>query len=95
MAVSNIIRMPKRFDYSASGEFNNAFNAALNVGGADQQIMLDCSQMDYIDSAGIGLLVMSHKKSMSCKAVISIINIKPAAKEILTLANLQKLIDIK
>jgi anti-sigma B factor antagonist/stage II sporulation protein AA (anti-sigma F factor antagonist) len=87
--------MPKRFDYSASGEFNNSLTAVLNESGEEKQIVLDCGQMDYIDSAGIGLLVMSHKRAMANKAVISIVNIKPSAKEILHLANLQKLIEIK
>ena len=93
--IVNTIRMPKRFDYSASGEFNNTITSALNSGGGEKQILLDCSQMDYIDSAGIGLLVMSHKKATANQATISIINIKPSAKEILSLANLQKLIEIK
>lgn len=92
--IVNTIRMPKRFDYSASGEFNNTVSSALSSGG-EKQILLDCSQMDYIDSAGIGLLVMAHKKATANQATISIINIKPSAKEILSLANLQKLIDIK
>lgn len=96
MSSSNVIRMPKRFDYSASGEFNVAFGAALKNGTSESNtVMLDCSEMDYIDSAGIGLLVMSHKKAETNQAKMSIINLKPSAKEILYLANLQKLIDIK
>ena len=96
MSNSDVIRMPKRFDYGASGEFNAAFGAALKNGNSESKtVMLDCSQMDYIDSAGIGLLVMSHKKAESNRAKMSIINLKPSAREILFLANLQKLIDIK
>ena len=95
MSGNHIIKMPKRFDYSSSGEFNASFTAALNSGADGKKILLDCMQMDYIDSAGIGLLVMSHKKAQSNRATISIINIKPSAKEILLLANLQKLIEIK
>lgn len=96
MSSSDAIKMPKRFDYSASGEFNTAFAAALKNGAGDTRtVMLDCSQMEYIDSAGIGLLVMSHKKAETSRAKMVIINLKPSAKEILLLANLQKLIDIQ
>jgi len=95
MSVVKTIKMPKRFDYSASAEFNNVIGAALNAGGEEKQILLDCTQMDYIDSAGIGLLVMAHKKAMSNNAKIVLDNIKPAAKEILILANLQKLIELR
>lgn len=95
MSDTSIIKMPKRFDYSASGEFNGAVIAALNAAPQKKQILLDCLQMDYIDSAGIGLLVMAHKKAQSQQTSIAIINIKPSAREILMLANLQKLIDIQ
>lgn len=93
--MTNTIKMPKRFDYSASGDFNSAISAALGEDGADQQIQLDCIHLDYIDSAGIGLLVMAHKKAMSKGAVIEIVHTKATIKEILYLANLQKLISIK
>jgi anti-anti-sigma factor len=93
--MTNTIRMTKRFDYSASGEFNSAISAALGEDGVDQKLQLDCIHMDYIDSAGIGLLVMAHKKAMSKGCTIEIVHAKPSIKEILLLANLQKLISIK
>lgn len=91
----NTIKISKRFDYGASAEFNAAMGAALNTSASEQKIQLDCIHMDYIDSAGIGLLVMAHKKAMTNGATIEIIHAKPSVKEILLLANLQKLISIK
>ena len=93
--VTNIIKMPKRFDYSASSKFNTAIGAALGEDASDPKIQLDCIHMDYIDSAGIGLLVMAHKKAVSKGANIEIFHAKPSIKEIFLLANLQKLISIK
>ncbi|GGY63065.1 hypothetical protein GCM10011613_03340 [Cellvibrio zantedeschiae] len=93
--MSNVIKMPKRFDYSASSEFNNLLADMLAKHGEGAKILLDCISMDYIDSAGIGLLVMAHKKAMSSHSSIAVINVKPSTKEILLLANLQKLIEIK
>lgn len=92
--MTTAIKMPKRFDYSASYEFNDLIAsklAELNGGSA----VLDCSDMSYIDSAGIGLLVMAHKKAMAVNSRIELIGVKPAIKEIFLLANLQKLIQIK
>lgn len=93
--MSNIIKMPKRFDYSASLEFNGTLATMFSSQGEGAQVFLDCLHMDYIDSAGIGLLVMAHKKALANHASIAVINVKPSTKEILLLANLQKLIDIK
>jgi anti-anti-sigma factor len=90
--MSNIIKMPKRFDYSTGAEFNSVLAAMFSSEGEGVQVLLDCLHMDYIDSAGIGLLVMAHKKALANHASIAIINIKPSTKEILLLANLQKLI---
>lgn len=91
MSSSAVIRMPKRFDYSSSGEFNSAIANALELPGT---ITLDCIDLEYIDSAGIGLLVMSQKKAQSRNSKLVMINLKTAPKEILHLANLQKIIDI-
>ncbi len=93
--MSDIIKIPKRFDYSVSSDFNTAVGAALTNAGENKKITLDCSEMEYLDSAGIGLIVMAHKKAINNQCRIVIINTKPSAKEILLLANLQKLIDIQ
>jgi anti-anti-sigma factor len=93
--MTTAIKMPKRFDYSASGAFNAAISAAMGEDASDPKIQLDFIHLDYIDSAGIGLLVMAHKKALSKGATIEIIHTKPSVKEILLLANLQKLISIQ
>lgn len=85
------IRMPKRFDYSSSVEFNARISDLLHNAGT---ITLDCIELEYIDSAGIGLLVMSQKKAQARQSKLVMINLKTAPKEILQLANLQKIIDI-
>lgn len=84
------IKMPKRFDYSSSVEFNAKIAGGLESIGT---ITLDCSDMEYIDSAGIGLLVMSQKKAQARQSKLVMSNLKTAPKEILQLANLQKIID--
>jgi anti-anti-sigma factor len=93
--MSNAIKMPKRFDYSASADFNTFLAEIFAIQGEGGEVHLDCAGMDYIDSAGIGILVMSHKKAMAKKATIVIVNAKPSIKEILMLANLQKLIEVR
>ncbi|WP_331353393.1 STAS domain-containing protein [Cellvibrio sp. UBA7671] len=91
--MSNIvtIKMPKRFDYSSSMEFNSKVSDLLGNAGT---ITLDCVDLEYIDSAGIGLLVMSQKKAQARQSKLVMINLKTSPKEILQLANLQKIIDI-
>jgi anti-anti-sigma factor len=92
MTRTTVIKMPKRFDYSSSAEFNSAIAAAIEQPGA---ITLDCADLEYVDSAGIGLLVMSQKKAQTRQSKLVMINLKSAPKEILNLANLQKIIEIQ
>jgi anti-anti-sigma factor len=87
-----VILMPKRFDYSSSLEFNSAISTTSDLGG---NITLDCTDMEYIDSAGIGLLVMAYKSTQSKNISLTLSNLKVAPKEILELANIQKLINIE
>ncbi|RYG00001.1 MAG: anti-sigma factor antagonist [Chitinophagaceae bacterium] len=96
MNDSTVIRMPRRFDYSANDEFMGGLTSALgNQKDGNNVITLDCSQMDYIDSAGIGLLVLSHKKAEQEDSKICLTNLKESAREILYLANIQQLIEFK
>jgi anti-anti-sigma factor len=90
--MPKIITMPKRFDYSAMSGFNAEVSEALDE--SDKKILLDCASMDYIDSSGLGLLVMAFKRAQENSCDLSVINIKPAARQILLLANLQKLMEI-
>lgn len=87
-----VILMPKRFDCSSSQEFSSAISSASDLG---RTITLDCTEMEYIDSAGIGLLVMAYKNTQSKNANLTMSNLKVAPKEILELANIQKLINIE
>ncbi len=90
--TTNIIQMPKRLDYTFGNQFYSALNLALEK---NPEVSLDCSVLEYIDSAGIGLLVMANKKAQSQNAKLVMFNLNAAPKEILQLANLQKLIEIR
>jgi anti-anti-sigma factor len=87
-----VIKLPTRFSYSSSGEFNEAIDKAIAAPG---EIRIDCSALEYIDSAGIGLLVMSQKKAQSRGGKLVAEHLKAGPREILLLANLQKLIEIR
>jgi anti-anti-sigma factor len=90
--MGNVIQLSKRFDYTSGIEFNNSLD---NIVEKNREILLDCSLLEYIDSAGIGLLVMANKKSQAKNAKLVITNLHATPREILQLANLQKLIEIR
>lgn len=90
--MTDRVKMPKRFDYSSNKDFNSAIAKAIEH---NQTVTIDCADMDYIDSAGIGLLVMANKLAQHKNVKLLLSNLRPIPREILTLANIQKLIEIR
>lgn len=91
MNTSNILIMPFRFDYGFNYDFNKAVDTMFSNPDIPT-VVLDCEPMEYIDSVGIGLLVMAYKKSQAVNKTIEMININPGVREILLLTNIQKII---
>jgi len=89
--MDNVVNMPLRFDYGFNYEFNKAVDAILK-NSSSQSIVLDCTATEYIDSVGVGLLVMAHKKAQAQNKHIVLTNISDTIREVLLLTNLQKII---
>ncbi|GAB2934110.1 STAS domain-containing protein [Rheinheimera baltica] len=94
MADKQTIRLPERFDFSFHKNFNAAYEPLLT----DTQIKeleLDFSQVLYLDSSALGMLVLLAKKLANTKVVLSIVGAQGTAKDIINMANLFKLYQIK
>ncbi len=92
MSSSAIVKMPKRLDYSSSKDFDVAFGAALAPGV--HTISLDCTAVEVIDSSGMGLLILAYKKAKQEQVNVVAVNIPTAIREVLLVANLQKIIEL-
>lgn len=57
-------------------------------------IVLDCTNLKYIDSTGLGVLVSTLKRVREADKHISIINLKPYIAKIFTLTGLNKIFEI-
>lgn len=53
-------------------------------------VILDCSELDYIDSTGLGALVAIVKKVKSYQGNIHISNLKPSVAKVFHITNLDK-----
>lgn len=91
MNTDTVLIMPRRFDYGFNYEFHQAIDNLIK-NDASTQIVLDCEAMEYIDSVGIGLLVMAQKKVHAVQKSIAMIHLTPNVREVLVLTNLQKII---
>lgn len=53
-------------------------------------VTLDCSELDYIDSTGLGALVAIVKKVKNYQGNIHISNLKPSVAKVFHITNLDK-----
>lgn len=56
--------------------------------------VIDLRQVDYIDSSGLGMLLIARKRAQQNKAVIALVNVPANARETFTTARFEDLFEI-
>ncbi len=89
------VRLPNRFDFNYHQTFSQECNSLLND-QACQSVELDFSQVQYLDSSALGMLVLLAKKNKGQgNKTLIIQGAQNTAKEILEMANLNKLYEFR
>ncbi|HQY57498.1 MAG: STAS domain-containing protein [Nitrospira sp.] len=72
------------------------FQEALKAVGTNQvdEIVIDLSQVAFLDSAALGLLMISHRQLQAEKRTLSLAYPQPTVRQIIELANLHKTIPV-
>jgi len=87
------LQIPERFDFGYHKEFTDQYQKLL----ADKSITdiaLDFSRVSYLDSSALGMMVLFQKKAKAQNVSVRIRGAKDSAKEILQIANFDRLFDI-
>lgn len=92
MSELETLRLPSRFDYSYHRQFGEMY-APLIDSAECKEIILDFSQVEYLDSSALGMMVLLQKKFSSNNRKIKIKGARGATEEILKMANMQKIFD--
>ena len=89
---SIVLSFKGRCDFKSRHAYQSAMDQASQ--NSPESVILDFTEITYIDSAGLGLLALSHKK-FSEKAITLIIAAPPEpVRQILNLANMGKIFPI-
>lgn len=78
-----IIRVTDRFDFSCQKEFRTAYQNYPKGG----RYIIDLSQVDYMDSSALGMLLMLREHASSSKENLVLRSVNPTLMKILTIAN--------
>jgi anti-anti-sigma factor len=87
-AEDGSVRLRGRLDAVASEKQAGAFAELTG------QAVLDCKELDYISSAGLGLLFGTHKKLMSSGGGLRLINLKPHIRELFAIAHFDSIFQL-
>lgn len=88
-----VIRLEGRFDFSAHREFREAVDAALKE-TAGREMVVDLSNVEYLDSSALGMLLMLRDRARGAGRAVSLANGRGAVKQVLEIANFNKLFPI-
>lgn len=100
MNSNNIIEMGKTSMVSIKGEIDiysiEKFRESIEKEIQTQatQIILDCSELSYMDSTGMGVLIELRNRTKEMGQKIIMMNPRPNIKKLLALTGVDKIIEI-
>jgi anti-anti-sigma factor len=85
--------IPERFDFGYHKQFTNQYQSILD---SDEitDIALDFSRVCYLDSSALGMMVLFQKKAKGKNINVKICGAKDSTREILQIANFDRLFEI-
>jgi len=92
MSEVETLRLPTRFDYSYHRQFGEMY-APLVESAICKEIILDFTQVEYLDSSALGMMVLLQKNFSSQSKHIKIKGAHGVTNDILKMANMQKIFD--
>lgn len=88
------IHLPQAFTVVEAVAFKRSCQDAFEQKPSLKEIVLDCAKTHFIDSSGIGALVICHKLCQSKSAQLQLINVRPQVMMALSLTELDKVFSI-
>lgn len=99
IGVSNVIgsnavvQLNGRFDFNCIREFKALCDPLLNIAMVTA-IEINMSNVEYIDSTALGMLLTLRDKGKAAKKTVSLRGCKGVPKQVLEVANFDKLFEI-
>ena len=88
-----IIEFNGRIDAGSTDSVDKYFSTLISE--TDNNIIVDCENMDYINSSGLRILIMSLKKQVSKGKKLLLCNMQKNIKEVFQFSGFTNLFDIE
>lgn len=88
-----VLRLSGRFDFKAHREFRESVDSLLGQAGS-RALQVDLSEVSYLDSSALGMLLMLRDKAKSGNREVQLVGVKGSVRQVLDIANFSKLFAI-
>ena len=88
-----LVRLSGRFDFNTHREFRNAVEP-LAGDATVTQVVIDFTDVEYLDSSALGMLLMLRDRMNSAKKGLTIAGVHGNVKQVLEIANFGQLFHI-
>ena len=89
MEPDGVVRLSGRLDASQA---ERAIDELETISGP---LVLDCTDLEYISSAGLSVMLMTHKRLMAAGHEFRLKNLQPKVRNVLTYAGLNRILQIE
>lgn len=88
-----MLRLTGRFEFSAHREFRETVERVLGQQGL-KEIVVDLTDVDYVDSSALGMLLMLRERAGSARLTLKLTNPRGMVRQALDIAHFEKLFAI-
>lgn len=88
-----VVKLSGRFDFNTHRDFRNACDPLVADAGI-REIQVEFSEVDYLDSSALGMLLMLRDKASGVGKDVALAGVKGNVKQVMDIANFSKLFKI-
>ncbi|MEI7609253.1 MAG: STAS domain-containing protein [Rhodospirillaceae bacterium] len=88
-----IIEAQGRIDSNTAKAFEEKLLGA--IAPAEPQMVVDCSQLDYVSSAGLRVLLLAAKKVKAARGKLALAGLKPHVQEVFDVSGFSSIFSIQ
>lgn len=92
VANGTIVQLQGKVDATIAPSVEQALVTVINQG--EKKLVIDCSAMDFISSAGLRSLLMAVKKMKAAGGTIALSGLQPSVKEVFDISGFSSLFTI-
>ena len=89
---SVLVKTGNRIDTINAGDFEREINPILSESGVD--LGLDCSELDYISSSGLRVVLKAQKMISANKGQMKLTGVKPQIKKVFDMTGFSRFLKI-